>query len=87
VLRHQSSWQDCEVFVSGPPAMVRATLRRRPPALRPVSPHRGPAARLTQPGTRLARPRRSPLRPSATGVPRPRPAPHSRRTGRAPQPA
>jgi NAD(P)H-flavin reductase/hemoglobin-like flavoprotein len=27
VLRHQSSWQDCEVFVSGPPAMVRATLR------------------------------------------------------------
>jgi NAD(P)H-flavin reductase len=27
VLRHQSSWQDCDVFVSGPPAMVRATLR------------------------------------------------------------
>jgi NAD(P)H-flavin reductase len=27
VVRHQASWQDCDVFVSGPPAMVRATLR------------------------------------------------------------
>ena len=27
VLRHQASWQDCDVFVSGPPGMVRATLR------------------------------------------------------------
>jgi NAD(P)H-flavin reductase len=27
VVRHQASWQDCDVFVSGPPGMVRATLR------------------------------------------------------------
>jgi NAD(P)H-flavin reductase/hemoglobin-like flavoprotein len=27
VVRHQASWQDRDVFVSGPPAMVRATLR------------------------------------------------------------
>jgi NAD(P)H-flavin reductase/hemoglobin-like flavoprotein len=27
VVRRQASWQDCDVFVSGPPAMVRATLR------------------------------------------------------------
>lgn len=27
VVRQQASWQDCEVFVSGPPGMVRATLR------------------------------------------------------------
>ena len=27
VLRYQASWQDCDVFVSGPPGMVRATLR------------------------------------------------------------
>ena len=27
VVRHQASWQDCDVFVSGPPDMVRATLR------------------------------------------------------------
>jgi NAD(P)H-flavin reductase/hemoglobin-like flavoprotein len=27
VVRQQASWQDCDVFVSGPPAMVRATLR------------------------------------------------------------
>jgi NAD(P)H-flavin reductase/hemoglobin-like flavoprotein len=27
VVRHQASWQNCDVFVSGPPAMVRATLR------------------------------------------------------------
>jgi NAD(P)H-flavin reductase/hemoglobin-like flavoprotein len=27
VVRRYGSWQDCEVFVSGPPAMVRATLR------------------------------------------------------------
>jgi NAD(P)H-flavin reductase/hemoglobin-like flavoprotein len=26
-VRHQASWQDCDVFVSGPPGMVRATLR------------------------------------------------------------
>jgi NAD(P)H-flavin reductase len=27
VVRQQASWQDCDVFVSGPPGMVRATLR------------------------------------------------------------
>jgi NAD(P)H-flavin reductase/hemoglobin-like flavoprotein len=27
VVRRQASWQDCDVFVSGPPRMVRATLR------------------------------------------------------------
>jgi NAD(P)H-flavin reductase/hemoglobin-like flavoprotein len=27
VARRQASWQDCDVFVSGPPGMVRATLR------------------------------------------------------------
>ncbi len=27
VVRRQASWQDSDVFVSGPPAMVRATLR------------------------------------------------------------
>ena len=27
VVRHQARWQDCDVFVSGPPGMVRATLR------------------------------------------------------------
>jgi NAD(P)H-flavin reductase len=27
VVRHLASWQDCDVFVSGPPGMVRATLR------------------------------------------------------------
>jgi NAD(P)H-flavin reductase len=27
VVRRQASWQDCDVFVSGPPGMVRATLR------------------------------------------------------------
>jgi NAD(P)H-flavin reductase len=27
VARQQASWQDCDVFVSGPPGMVRATLR------------------------------------------------------------
>lgn len=26
VVRHQASWQDCDVFVSGPPGMVRSTL-------------------------------------------------------------
>ena len=27
VVRQRASWQDCDVFVSGPPGMVRATLR------------------------------------------------------------
>jgi NAD(P)H-flavin reductase len=27
LVRRQASWQDSDVFVSGPPAMVRATLR------------------------------------------------------------
>ncbi len=27
VVRQQASWQDCDVYVSGPPGMVRATLR------------------------------------------------------------
>ena len=27
VVRQQASWRDCDVFVSGPPGMVQATLR------------------------------------------------------------
>jgi NAD(P)H-flavin reductase/hemoglobin-like flavoprotein len=50
VVRQQASWQDCDVFVSGPPAMVRATLRvlahRASGEHLYCDPHEEPQARL-----------------------------------------
>ncbi len=50
VVRQQARWQDCDVFVSGPPAMVRATLRvlarRASGEHLHCDPHEDPGSRL-----------------------------------------
>ena len=97
VVRQQASWRDCDVFVSGPPGMVRATLRvlarRASGEHLYCDPHETPRPGCppdrAQPSAAqtLRRPDPPPLRPSARPAPRPRPAPRSPRTGPAPRPA